>query len=250
MTATLATINLDRTHAETKDSNWKGLYKIGGMAALIMLMLIPIGAIPFIISQRPDTVSGWFTLLQSNRLMGLALLDLPNLGVNIFSILLYLALYPALRRANESLMAIATTLGIVAVTLYVTTNPAFAILSLNDQYAAATTEAQRAMLLAAGQTTLTIYQSSTAYNVSYIFGAVATLMISAVMLQSRSRVFGKGAAYTGILASVITLGLFVPVIGLYISIFSLLFYAIWLGLVARSLFQLGHGSLSEAADRS
>ncbi len=250
MTAAIATISMDGTHAETIDSNWKGLYKIGGAAALIMLVLIPIGAIPFIISQRPDTVSGWFTLLQSNRLLGLALLDLPNLGVNIFSILLYLALYPALRRANESCMAIATTLGIVAVALYVTTNPAFAMLSLNDQYAAATTEAQRAILLAAGQTTLTIYQSSTAFNASYIFGAVATLMISAVMLRSRSGVFGKGAAYTGILASVITLGLFVPVIGLYVSIFSLLFYAIWLGLVARGLFQLGHGVLPQMANRN
>ena len=80
------------------------------------------------------------------------------------------------------------------------------MLSLNDRYAAATTAAQQTMLLAAGQTILTIYQSSTAFNMSYIFGAAATLMISAVMLRSRSRVFGKGAAYTGLLASAITLG--------------------------------------------
>ncbi len=250
MSAELRISRINESHVETADSGWNWLYKIGGATALIMLVLIPIGAIPFIISRRPDTVSGWFTLLQNNRLLGLALLDLPNLGVNIFSILLYLGLYATLRRASESFMLIATTLGIVAVALYVTTNPAFAMLSLNDQYAAATTEAQRAILLAAGQTTLTIYQSSTAFNASYIFGAVATLMISVVMLRSRSRVFGKGAAYTGILASVITLGLFVPVIGLYVSIFSLLFYAIWLGLVARGLFQISHGVLPEAADRS
>jgi len=250
MTAALRTIQMHESDAETADSRWTSFYPIGGAAALIMLVLMPIGAIPFIIAQRPDTVNGWFALLQSNRLLGLALLDLPNLGVNIFSILFYLALYAALSRTNESLMAIATTLGVVAVTLYVTTNPAFTMLALNDQYAVATTEAQRAMLLAAGQTTLTIYQSSTAFNVSYIFGAVATLLISAAMLRSRSCVFGKGAAYTGLLASVITLGLFVPVIGLYVSIFSLLFYAIWLGLVARGLFQLRHGVLPEAADRS
>ncbi len=75
-------------------------------------------------------------------------------------------------------------------------------------------------------------------------------MISVVMLRSRSRVFGKGAGCTGLLASVITLGLFVPVIGLYISIFSLLFYAIWLGLVARGLFQLGHGVLPQMPHRN
>src|SRR5574341_267627 len=237
MTAQLQAVRLDEAGTEIADSNWKSLYKVGSAAALIMLVLIPIGAIPFIIARRPDTVSGWFTLLQNNRLLGLALLDLPNLGVNVFSILLYLALYAALKRASESLMAIATALGIVAVALYVTTNPAFAMLSLTDQYAATTSEAQRAMLLAAGQTALTSYQSSTAFNVSYLIGALATLMTSAVMLRSKN--FSRVTAYAGILASVITLDLFVPVIGLYISVFSLLFYAIWLSLIARRLFQLG-----------
>jgi hypothetical protein len=237
MTATIKTTRADEAFAETRDSHWNWLYKIGGAVALIILVLIPIGAIPFIISPRPTTVAGWFTLLQNNPLLGIALLDLPNLIVNIVGILLYLALYPALRRASESFMAIATTLGIVASALYITANPAFAMLSLNDQYAAAATDAQRATVLAAGQTILVIYQSSTAFNVSYAFGAIATLILSIVML--RSNLFSKVTAYAGILASIITIGLFVPGIGLYISVFSLLPYALWLILTARTLFRLG-----------
>jgi hypothetical protein len=221
----------------TGNTGWQSLYKLGGAAALVMAALIPIAAIPFILSPIPETVSGWFTLLQNNAVLGLALLDVPNLMVNVLGVLLYLALFTVLRHTHPTYTAVALTLGLVAVTLYVTANPAFGMFSLSLQYQAATTEAQRAILLAAGQTLLTLYQSSTAFNVSYAMGAAATLMMSAAML--RSSTFNKGTAFTGILASLITLGLFVPKIGLYISIFSLIPYAIWLILVARRFFLLG-----------
>ncbi|MCX6647770.1 MAG: hypothetical protein NTV61_00040 [Candidatus Bathyarchaeota archaeon] len=221
------------------DHTWSILYRVGGAAALIMLILIPIGAIPFIVSPRPDTVNGWFTLIEGNRLLGIALLDAPNLVVNIVGIMLFLALYAALRRVDESLSTIAAVLGVVASTLYIVSNPAFAMLSLSGQYAAATTEAQRSVLLAAGQTVITVYQSSTAFVVSYVFGAIATLIFSAVMV--RGNIFSKRAAYAGIFASIFTLGLFVPEIGLYVSILSLVPYAVWLALVARRLLRLGAG---------
>ena len=43
----------------------------------------------------------------------------------------------------------------------------------------------------------------------------------------------------GLLANVIALGLYVPVIGIYISIFSVLFLEIFYILVARRFFQMG-----------
>jgi hypothetical protein len=36
------------TYAETVDSHWKGLYKVGGMAALLSVLLIPIQIVIFI----------------------------------------------------------------------------------------------------------------------------------------------------------------------------------------------------------
>jgi hypothetical protein len=250
MTATTLTPASDRaahrSSAEQAERGWSSLFKIGGTAAVIMLMLIPFGAIPFLVGPLPDTVQGWFALLRDNRLLGLALLDIPNLVVNVFAILLYLALGAALWRANASWMAVATTLGILAVALYIPTNPAASMLALNDRYVAAITEGQRALLLAAGQTILTVYQSSTAFTVSYLFGALATLLISIMMWQDHTCLFGKRCAGIGIAASLITLGLFVPVIGLYISIFSVLFYAPWLGLVARGLFKLGRRTSTQS----
>jgi hypothetical protein len=86
------------------------------------------------------------------------------------------------------------------------------MLSLSDQYAAATTEAQRTMLLAAGQAMLAInrFSSPGAHPgaggyMSLLLIAVAGLITSSVML--RSDVFNRATAYVGILASAISVNL-------------------------------------------
>ena len=55
----------------------------------------------------------------------------------------------------------------------------------------------------------------------------------------RSKLFSKLTGYMGILANTLALGLYVPVIGVYISIFSVVFLWIWYILMAIRLFQWG-----------
>jgi len=88
-------------------------------------------------------------------------------------------------------MVIALILGLVATAVYFASNTAFEMLSLSNQYAAATTDAQRSIVMAAGQAMLAIYQG-TAFDVSYVLSAVALLIISVIML--RSNVFSKVTA--------------------------------------------------------
>ncbi|MDD5288875.1 MAG: DUF4386 family protein, partial [Dehalococcoidales bacterium] len=151
--------------------------------------------------------------------------------------LTFLALWAALRRASQSVMAIALTTELVGVATYFASTAAFEMLSLSNLYAVATTDADRSIFLAAGQTMLSIWQG-TAFNVSYILGAIALLIVSVVML--RSHVFNKTTAYVGILASIM---MFVPptagTIGVLFSLISLAPTVIWLILIARRLFQLG-----------
>jgi fumarate reductase subunit D len=220
----------------TADSNWKSLYKIGGAAALITAVIMPIQIIVYIAFPPPSTVFGFFTLFQDNCLLGLLALDLLLIVDQVLLVPIILALYAALRRANESFTAIALTLGIIGIAAYFSSNTAFEMLYLSNQYAVATTEAQRSMLSAAGQAMLAIY-GGTSFQLSYVLQAVYGIIISAVMLQSK--VFSKVTAYVGILAGVIAFGLFVPNIGIFISIFSILFYEMWYILIARRLFQLG-----------
>ena len=224
------------TNAEIADSHWKSLYKFGGAAALITVVIMPIQIIVYIASPPPSTAIGFFTLFQNNSFLGLLALDLLLIIDQVLYVPIILALYATLRRANEFFMTIALTLGIVGIGAYFASNTAFNMLYLSDQYATATTDAQRSMLLAAGQSMLAIY-NGTAFKLSYVFQAVAGITISVVMLWSN--IFSRVTAYVGILAGVIAFGLFIPKIGIFISIFSILFYEIWYILIARKLLQLG-----------
>jgi hypothetical protein len=245
--------------AETSDSDLKGLYKVGGVAALMAGVLFRrnLAAEIGLFSQRepPVTVGDWFALLQSNRLLGLATLNLFDLVNYALVGLMFLALYAVLRQANKSYMAIATALGLVGIAVYVASNTALSMLSLSDQYAAATTDAQRATLLAAGQAMLAInrFSSPGAHPgaggyVSLLLIAVAGMITSVVML--RSAVFNRATAYVGILASAFDLAYciafaFVPAVDsellavCFIPAAGLLLM-IWHILVGRRLFLLGH----------
>jgi hypothetical protein len=154
-----------------------------------------------------------------------------------------LALYIALRRVNESFMAIALAFGVIGTIAIILARPAIDMLCLSDQYATATTVTQRSLFLAAGETMIAI-RHGTAFHVSYNLANINLLIFSAVMLQSR--IFSKTTAYLGILAGVIGFGLYVPTIGIFLSVLSVLFFAIWNILIARRLFQLGRNLSKEA----
>lgn len=229
--------------AETADPAWKSLYRLGGTAALIIVALVIVQIIFFVVWPPPgfgsdvSTVMGYFTLLQNNRLLGLLHLDLLLMVDYVLLLLMFLALYIVLKRVSQSLMAIAMALVFVGIAAYFPSNTAFSMLSLSDQYATATTDVQRTMLLAAGQAILASLQSTTFY-VSYILMSAAGLIISAVMLR-RDNIFSKVTAYVGILASVLSLGLFVPTVGLLLSLISLIPTVMWYILIALRLFRLG-----------
>ena len=219
------------------DSRWKGLYKAGGVAAIAVLALIPIQMVVFIVWPPPSTVTGWFQLFQDNALVGLLDLDLLLIVDYALMVVAFLALWAALRRVSQSLMAIALLAEAVGVTTYFASTAAFEMLSLSNLYAAAATEADKAVFLAAGQAMLVTWQG-TAFNISYILGAIALLAVSIAML--RSHVFSKTTAYVGVVGSIM---MFVPptagTVGLYLSIVSLIPTIIWLILISRRLFQLG-----------
>ena len=246
------------SNAKTSDYDWKSLYRVGGVAALIAGVLFrrniaaEIGL--FIKHKPPVTVSNWFALLQSNRLLGLSYLNIFDLVNYALVGLMFLALYAVLKRANKSCMAIATALGFLGIAVYFASNTAFSMLSLSDQYAAATTEAKRNMLLAAGQTMLAISRFSdpgshpgTGGYMSLLLIAVAGMITSVVMI--RSKVFNRATAYVGILASAFDLAYciafaFVPTVDseLLAVIFipaAGLFLMIWHIMVGRRLYQLG-----------
>jgi hypothetical protein len=219
-------------------SRWSWLYKIGGAAALFSVAIIPIQLIIFIVWGQPETAVGWFNLFQDNKLAGLLAFELLFVANSVVGIATALALYVALRRVNESLIAIATVLAVVEAVAFIVARPALEMLYLSNHYAAATTDAQRTMILAAGEAMLATFHG-TAFHVGINLFSIYYLIVSLVMLQSN--IFGRVTAFTGVVAAILNWGLYVPGgIGLFLFTLSVIpFLAIWLILVARKLFQLG-----------
>jgi hypothetical protein len=120
------------------------------------------------------------------------------------------------------------------------------MLSLSNSYAAAATDAQRSIFLAAGEGMLATYKG-TAFDAYYILNAAALLIISVVML--RSNIFGKVTAYMGIAAGLLMLiPSTVDTIGPVFALASLIPWAVFSILVARRLFQMGSSVSQQEAE--
>ena len=231
----------------TADPGWRGLYRTAGVSALIMVAIILTQFVVFAVAPPPllGNAGDWFALFQKSAFLGLVSFEALLVIYALLSVLVTVALFIALRQASQSLTALFLVLSVLGGLAFVVARPALEMLSLSNQYAAAATDAQRAALLAAGEAMVALFHG-TAFQVSYFLGSLAGLLIAAAML--RSGVFSRTTAYLRIGSSVFDFGLFIPGIGLYISLLSVLFLLIFDILVARRLFRLGR--LGGARDRA
>ncbi|GEM_PF-144389 len=228
------------TDFETIDWAWKPLCKVGGAAALAILLLMAVQIAVFEAGPPPSTVTGWFELFQKSPLLGLLDMDLLLIVDQVLMALVFLALYVTLRWSRQPFMAIALAFALLGIAAYFASATAFEMLSLSGKYAAATAEAERSVLLAAGEVALATWQG-TAFNVGYVLEGAALLITALVML--RSDIFSKETAYVGIVLGVMSLvPPTVPAVGMFFALGSLTPLAVWLLLVARRLFQLGRAA--------
>ncbi len=222
---------------EQTGTAWILLYRIAAVAALLSVVLIVVAGAVLVLNPIPSTMVGWFSLFNQSWLRGLLAADLMMLACYVLLGVIYVALYGALRRVNQPFMALGTAFAFVGMVAYIAANPAFSMLSLSHQYADATTDAQRAALLGAGQAIIANW-TGTAFNVAYFIGALFAIIVSIVML--RSNVFSKATGFAGLAMGVLTL---VPAsagtIGIVFSLLALVPTMIWYILLAGRFFQLG-----------
>jgi uncharacterized membrane protein len=244
---------MDKSSVETADSNWQSLYKIGGMAALIAVL---VGLIEITITflpggnASPETIIDWFTLFQNNWFLGLRNLGLLNIFLVALGVLISFVLYGAHRQNNKTYAALALIISILGAAVFYATNRAFSMLDLSNQYAAATTDSQRTVLEAAGQAMLSVGKSHTPGTfLAFFLSEVSGIGMSLVML--RSKIFSKASAYAGMLGFGLLLifeicSSFMPAVKDVVMIIAMLgglSSMVWYILVARRLFQLGQGKL-------
>lgn len=249
----MSQLNLNQiTDAGTADSSWKSLYKVGGTAALITLLVTLLDIIiSFLLGESEAgpgtrTIIDWFILFQDNWFLGLRDLGLLNIINTALAVPLFLALYAAHRRVNKSYAALAAILSFIGTAIYIANNKAFPMFTLSGQYAAAMTESQKSLIIAAGKAMLAQGEDLTAGTfMGFFFPSVAGIVMAMVML--RSRIFGKLTVLAGILGFGLLLIFvicvaFVPAIFDVAMIFAMgggLLSMVWNILIARRLFQLG-----------
>lgn len=165
-------------------ARWRGLFRVAGVAALGVVASLPVALYAYVAWPPPTTITDWFAFLQSNKIAAIINLDLLLLLDQVLFVPIILALYVTLRRLNESMMLLGTAGTLIgAVLLMVSREATFSLPVLSDQYAAANSELERSILLAAGQTLLTTF-NGTAFSVGYVLLGVSGLMVTAVMLRS------------------------------------------------------------------
>jgi hypothetical protein len=204
-------------------------------------------SILFLGEPYPTTIEGWYALMQRSKLLGLWYLN--ALDILSFALLgiMFLALYVALRRVRPAWMLIALYLALLGVVVFVVPRVLhLSLLPLSDLHAAATTDAQRNIYLAAGEA-LSQVSTATPQTLGFLFMAAAGLIISIVILRSqpfdKSVALGKAVGYVGIAGFVAALAnfggrLLAPTVAeILMPVNGLLWFAWWI-LVSVNLFWL------------
>ncbi|WP_165360881.1 hypothetical protein [Candidatus Chloroploca sp. Khr17] len=226
------------------ETNSKNLYRIGGMAALVQLAAIVASiVIAVALGPRPTSAAEFFAIQQMNPLAALLRGDFVLM---VFLLGAYMGTFPALwwnlRHVSPIAATFATMFTLIAVTLSFSGEATFALLHLGDLYHAATSEAQRAQFLAAGEAVLAAgwWHGSGSYMTGMLLQG-GGIIISLVMLKSND--FSKVTAISGLVGNALDLVQhllhpFAPAVAAPIQMFMGVFYLVWFPMLAWDLFRL------------
>ncbi|MHB1419656.1 MAG: DUF4386 family protein [Bacillota bacterium] len=249
-TKTSGNQSVSGTHAKTGNSNRKGVYILGGTAAMMFVLVALLDIISSIISGKavvPGTLNtvDWFTLFQQNPFHAFQNLGLFNIVEQSLMIPVFFALFLAHKNISKYYAAISMILNFIGAAIYISNNAAIPLFVLSSKYVAATTDAQRSVLLSAGQAILARGEDFTPGTfMGFFFLGLAGIAISFIMMHSG--VFSKTSSYLGILGTSILFifsiwATFVPASynsALILAMFGGLLSMVWLILISRRLFQL------------
>ena len=230
--------------ASAADHEAKSFYRAGAIATLILVVgwfltfpvygsvgIAPTGDEGRLLHYGGHT-AGWWTIL------GLMV------STDLFYVVVWVALYEALKQVNRvvMLLALACHLLFVVLDLAVTWTNHAALFTLGGQYVAATTDAQRALLLAAAGSPAAVMDSPLATIYSIGIPSLGTLLAGLVMLKGG---FGK---LTGWLAVAVGITAVPAIVGPYIigpsdptHIINALIATVMYVLVGWRLFKLSRG---------
>ncbi len=231
------------TDMEIADPHWKELYRVGGVAALVQLAaILTMIVVQAALGPKPASAEEYFAIQQHNPVVGMLRGDFLLLFLMAAYLGTFPALFVALRRLNPVAVFFATLFTFIAVVLFFSSEATFSLLYLGSRYAAATSEAIRAQIVAAGEAVIASdgWNSSAGYMAGILLQG-GGVIVSLVMLRSRD--FSKVTALAGLLGNALDLiqhilHPFTPSLSATIQMLMGPFYLVWFPMLARDLFRL------------
>ena len=223
---------------DSLDPHWRDLYRLGGIAVLTNLAVMLVSVVGYVIwpnAAGTTPTEEIFALIQNNLWAAFIALDLGVSIGNLVSILIYLALYIALRRVKASSALIALALGLFALAAMIAARPVLEIFTLSNAYAEAATESDKVLYLTAGESLLVQFHGA-AWHTSIFFGSLASLIFASLMRHSPD--FGRTLAHIGIVTFAIGTFFWLPGIGVMLLFLNMLGSVPWSILLARAFFRL------------
>lgn len=219
--------------AVPSEPSWSALHWIGGIAAWVTVVLIPVQLVAFAIQpvELGEDAAGWFDFIQDSPWIAFVALD----GLLVLDYMLLAAIMAALVAATWRVRPAWALLGLVAFAVaapaFFASNPAAEMFELQGRYEDGNATQQASALQSAE--TLLVHAQGTAFHASYILGSFAGVFVSLAMLASPS--FSRVGAWSGIVGNLLGFGLYLPKVGLVVSAFSGLVLVLWFVSVGRDL---------------
>ncbi len=225
---------------ETKiNKHWKGLYKLGAISSILVSLLIVISIIFYFIwpyKGLDSSVLDIFTLLQENTIVGLISLDVIMLITLIIDGLVIIALFAVLKKVNKGFALLGLIIGLIGVIAVIQCRPLIEMVMISEKYFQATTENEKIIYLASGETYRTFFDG-TAWMIQTFMFMISGLIYSAIMLKSDE--FNNATAIIGISISVLGMFFLIPIVGLVLLFVNTFGAIAWNILIARAFIKLG-----------
>lgn len=222
------------------DPSWKSMYKIGGISAILYMVLALVVPTLQVLTMEYFEMTAeyggaeFLQFIAENRLWWLIAQTLL-LGGSILAIVAFVALFAALKQIDKSYAAIGAVIAVTTQILFVAYYPVLlGTIYLSDKFVTASAD-QQVLLGTAADSLMAI---NNAFNPLYEpLLAISILFFSLVMLKG---VFHKSVAYLGIAtcaAAIIGISLW-PIVGVG-YFWWWIFYLVWFIAVGWKLYQLG-----------
>jgi hypothetical protein len=239
----MSQLTLSQTQkAENAHSDWNHVIQLGGIVAWLQLACVLITSIVLtIVGGEPATAAEYYGALNGG-IAGLLRLDFATLILVALMPFVALGLYAAFHQSRPAYALLAMIMILMGTFLALANHSAFSLMHLGDLYAVASPVAQ-AQLLTVGEAVIASDMwHTTAGFLAGIFMQGGFVFISFVMLRTPG--FGKGTAYTGILANGLDLlhvfiALFAPALASILLAVGGVFYLIWFPLLGRDMVRFG-----------